>query len=141
MFLQTDRQAAVIQHAPSWAVTLPALSNDSRLLAKSAAWCLRQIFRREHAYKKAGVMLFGLCRRGVAQTSMFDPTDPVKAHRLMTMMDAINREHGRGSIRLASTAPLALGAGRTWHLRSDHRSPRYTTRWDELPVAVARGDL
>ena len=55
----------------------------------------------------------------------------------MSAMDAINKAHGRGAIRLASTAPAALGPCRTWHLRSEHRSPRYTTRWDELPVARA----
>lgn len=52
-------------------------------------------------------------------------------------MDAINREHGRGMIRLASTSPFTLRACRTWHLRSEHCSPRYTTRWNELPVIQA----
>ena len=53
----------------------------------------------------------------------------------MKTMDQINLEHGRGTIRLGSASPLALNAARTWHLRQEHRSPRYTTLWDELPVA------
>jgi hypothetical protein len=60
------------------------------------------------------------------------------ANRLMKLMDTINRDHGRGTLRIASSSALALNAGRTWHLRSDHRSPRYTTRWGELPIAIAR---
>lgn len=67
VFIQTDRHAPVAQYGASWEVRLLAPSNDSRLLAKSAAWCLRNIYRGEHAYKKAGVMLFDLCKRTIAQ--------------------------------------------------------------------------
>jgi DNA polymerase V len=137
VFIQTDRHAPVAQYAASWAVRLPAPSDDSRLLARCAAWCLRNVFRPEHAYKKAGVMLFDLCQRQVAQIALFPPGDPVAATRLMRMMDQINGKHGRGSIRLASTSPLTLNPCRTWHLRSEHRSPRYTTHWQELPTATA----
>ncbi|MSQ87721.1 MAG: DUF4113 domain-containing protein, partial [Betaproteobacteria bacterium] len=27
------------------------------------------------------------------------------------------------------------GTNRRWAMRSEYRSPRFTTRWDELPVA------
>jgi hypothetical protein len=40
VFIHTDRHAEVSQYAADWAVTLPAPSDDSRLLAKTAAWCL-----------------------------------------------------------------------------------------------------
>jgi DNA polymerase V len=39
---------------------------------------------------------------------------------------------GRDTIAFASQ-----GIERPWKLRADLRSPRYTTRWDELPVARA----
>jgi DNA polymerase V len=138
VFIQTDRHAEVEQYAASWALRLTSPSNDSRLICKCAAWCLRNIFQRQHHYKKAGVLLFDLCRQPVAQRSLFEEHDHQAVNRLMATMDAINRKHGRGTIRLASIAPFGLAPCRTWHLRSEHRSPRYTTRWDELPIVSAR---
>jgi hypothetical protein len=39
---------------------------------------------------------------------------------------------GRGSLHLAR-----VSAAPRWARREAYRSPRYTTRWDELPVARA----
>jgi DNA polymerase V len=78
-----------------------------------------------------------LVPQGTRQRALWEPSDPVEGHALMGVVDAINRRHGRGAVRLASASPVTLGPCRTCHLRSDHRSPRYTTRWDELPAARA----
>jgi DNA polymerase V len=137
VFLQTDRHAPVEQYAPGISLPLSAPSNDTRVLAHCAAACLRLIYRPQHQYKKAGVMLLELCRREAIQPLLFDWGDTPEAHSLMKTMDRINHLHGRGAIRLASSSPMVLGPCRTWHMRSDLRSPRYTTRWDELPMARA----
>ena len=113
-------------------------SNASRELAGYAGKCLDRIYRWEHQNKKAGVLLFDLCKREKAQPMMFDDRDVERANHLMVTIDKINRDFGRGTRRIASSSALSLNAGRTWHLRSDHRSPRYTTRWGELPLAIAR---
>jgi DNA polymerase V len=141
VFVQTDRHAAVIQYGNSWATRLAVPTNDSREICNSAAWCLSKIYRREHQYKKAGVLLLDLGKRTVAQTGLFEDGRREETNRLMMTLDEINKKHGRGAIRLASTSSFGLGPCRTWHLRSEHRSPRYTTRWDELPVAMANGDV
>jgi hypothetical protein len=46
-----------------------------------------------------------------------------------------------GAIRLAAAANFDLMPGRTvtWKGRCEQRSPRYTTRWVELPQARAVG--
>lgn len=137
VFVQTDRHADVEQYAASWAFRLTAPTNDSRLICKCAAWCLRNVFKPQFEYKKVGVLLFDLCRRQVAQKGLFDTHDGDAVNRLMTTMDDINKTHGRGTIRLGSTSPFTLAPCRTWHLRSEHRSPRYTTRWEELPEVEA----
>lgn len=137
VFVQTDRHADVEQYANSWAIRLAAPTNDSRYLATCARWCLLKVFRHRHAYKKAGVMFFGLCRREAGQMSLFEDRDPESAHRLMETMDSVNRKHGRGTLRLGSASPVTLNPCRTWHTRAERRSPRYSTRWEELPVAKA----
>ena len=46
---------------------------------------------------------------------------------LMRVMDGINQTHGRQTIRLAGSGLL-----RGWKLRSELRSPHYTTDWNDL---------
>ena len=48
----------------------------------------------------------------------------------MSLVDRINQQQDRGTMRFASEA-----LDDAWHMRAAHRSPRYTTCWDELPVA------
>jgi DNA polymerase V len=137
VFVQTDRHAEVQQYAASWDKRFPA-TNDTRELAGHATFCLHHIFRPEHQYKKAGILLMDLYPRAKAQPRLFEDRDLHAANKLMTLMDEINQVHGRGTLRIASASSMSLNAGRTWHLRSDQRSPRWTTRWDELPTAIAK---
>jgi hypothetical protein len=67
------------------------------------------------------------------------PDQLLGIRRLMLTMDRINREHGRGTLRIASAAPFEITPGRTvaWRGKCERRSPRYTTRWDELLVVRA----
>ncbi len=58
---------------------------------------------------------------------------PEKSQRLMETLDRVNRQMGRGTLRLA-----AEGLRQTWKIRSDYPPPRYTTRWMELPGAYAK---
>jgi len=45
----------------------------------------------------------------------------------MTALDSINRDYGRDTVGYASA-----GRQKTWGLRSDKKSPRFTTCWHEL---------
>lgn len=53
-----------------------------------------------------------------------------KAAKTMAVMDSINRVWGRGTLRSGAT-----GGAKRWAMRSENRSPRYTTQWEELPIA------
>jgi DNA polymerase V len=64
-------------------------------------------------------------------TLLDDPTALVRSDRLMAVMDAINGEFGREMLRSGSS-----GFKKRWAMRAENRSPRYTTRWDELPVVT-----
>jgi len=58
--------------------------------------------------------------------------------KLMSAMDALNLRFGRDSVRLGSTAAASSGAElRAWATKQERRSPRYTTRWNEMPVVRA----
>ncbi|HSH26203.1 MAG TPA: S41 family peptidase, partial [Wenzhouxiangella sp.] len=59
--------------------------------------------------------------------------DQKRSERLMATLDAINQKMGRGTVTFVKPSP-----GAAWHLRCAHRTPRWTTRWAELPCAKAR---
>lgn len=139
-FVQTDRHApaCVQQYANSAAIGFTVASFDTREITKAALHCLKRVYRGEHRYKKAGVLLCNLEKREQVQPGLFDRRDHAATHRLMSVIDQVNRDYGAGQIRLARASAFQLNPCRTWHMRSDNRSPRYTTRWDELPIARAR---
>lgn len=61
---------------------------------------------------------------------------PLRDRRqLMTAMDEVNRRYGRGSLQLASAGVSA--APRSWSMKQERKTPRYTTEWDEMPIARA----
>ena len=106
------------------------------------------MFRPGFNYAKAGVMLMDLREaQAIGDQGELDlcgsdggesapePDRPA----LMAAMDALNRRFGRGAVRVGSTAPAiaADSGGASWSVRQDRRTPRYTTRWEELPVVRA----
>ena len=48
---------------------------------------------------------------------------------LMKTMDQINETFGRGTLHSA-----AEGLRKAWAMKREHKTPGYTTRWDQLPV-------
>jgi DNA polymerase V len=48
-------------------------------------------------------------------------------------MDKLNATLGRDTVRILGAGPKVAA----WKLRAEHRSPRWTTRGDELPKVRA----
>jgi DNA polymerase V len=118
-------------YSNSRVLVLPEPSADTRILVKAALHGLRRLYRPGYRYAKAGVMLMELTAAGSAQRDLFAAqAGPEPDGRLMAVMDRINRQFGRDTLVLAGT-----GLHKRWAMRQARRSPRYTTRWDELPVA------
>jgi DNA polymerase V len=131
VFIQTNRfREQDPQYNAGLVVPLPEPSSDMRLLTNAAIAGLARIYKEGFAYKKVGVMLMGLSDRDQQQSSIFDdPQDALRSNRMMSVIDSLNQDLGRGTLTSA-----AMGTNRRWAMRSGNRSPRYTTRWDELPL-------
>ncbi len=131
VFILTNRfRDDAPQHNAGITVPMADATDDTLALTAAALRGLDAIYRPGFHYKKAGVMLTLLSDRRTRQATLFD--DPVareKSARLMATMDAINREFGHGALRSGVS-----GVAQRWATRAGNRSPRYTTRWDELPV-------
>jgi len=120
------------QYRRTMLVPLPHASADTGVLMAAALRGLKQIFVPGLRYHKCGVMLAEISPMGQQQSDLFAPIDDPKRLRLMGLMDRINRDQGAGTLQFASTQLSSA-----WHMRTDNRSPRYTTCWDELPIAYA----
>ena len=63
------------------------------------------------------------------------PESRVEQSRLMQTMDAVNLRYGKSTLLLAS-AGLG-GIHRNWSMKQERRTPQYTTRWQDIPIARA----
>lgn len=94
---------------------------------------LEAIHRDGFLYKKCGVMLMDLSPNTRRQGTLFDAGPPKEASaKAMAALDALNERYGRDTVHLGSA-----GVRQRWAMRSDNKTPRYTTHWDELPRARA----
>jgi len=111
---------------------LPHPSADTSVLMKAAMAGLRKGFVAGFRYHKCGVILGEIGQADGQQTDLFATVDDPKRLRLMGLMDSINKHQGAGTLHVASTQ-----LSDAWHMRANNRSPRYTTCWNEFPVAYA----
>jgi DNA polymerase V len=98
---------------------------------------LRAIWQPGYRIHKAGVILLDLqpARRVQGELAMEGEPAWPGASRLMATLDRLNDRHGRGTVQLASAG--VGGAARSWTMKRQWRTPQYTTRWDDLPLARA----
>jgi DNA polymerase V len=130
VFIQTNRFNKDEQYNAGLTVPMPEPTDDTLTLTAAALAGLEVIYRSGYRYKKAGVMLTLLSDKQARQMSIFDHAAVTqRSTKLMTALDMINRDYGHGTVRSG-----ASGFTQRWAMRNENRSPRYTTRWDELPI-------
>lgn len=113
------------QYSRNIVLNLPYPTNSSIELVKFASYGLKKIFRKDISYKKAGVIVMDLTPEAIQQTTLFETSNP-KHKPVMETIDKINKAIGRTKVKLASQDP-----DRTWKMRQEKLSPRYSTRIKE----------
>jgi len=109
----------------------PPTSSTPRVIAAALAG-LRSAWREGYAYKKAGVILLDLVNPANVPRDLFSPPPNPRGQALMAAIDGLNGRLGKGVVGyglIPKDAP--------WRMRSNNRSPNYTTAWSDLPVARA----
>jgi len=137
VFIRTNSfRSDLPQYRNQVVVPLSRPSDDSRELIAAAMQGLTHIWREGCHYHKAGVMLLDLSTKTNRQLTLVETpqteADARRSERLMATMDQLNREMGKGTVQLGLSRQNSA-----WVLRSEHRTPRYTTRWKELPCVKA----
>ncbi|MCE4226765.1 Y-family DNA polymerase [Methylobacterium sp. C25] len=127
------------QRSVSTVVTLPEATNDTMALIKAALHGVARTWRPQGdppwRYSKAGVITVDLVPLEKSQRALIGQLDREHGAALMAAIDACNARFGRGAV-----VPARAGLERArvgWSTKFEMRTPRYTTRIDELPVAVA----
>ena len=108
-------------------ITLPAATSYTHELIKPAVSLVDKLYEKGTLYKKAGVMLSGIVPDQSIQGNLFLSERKNCERRLMDMIDNINFSQRDDVLKYA-----ASGTTRDWKMRQELRSPRYTTRWEEL---------
>jgi DNA polymerase V len=130
VFIQTSPFAQSPYYGGSLTVSLPAPTNDSRLLVKTALWIVKRLYKPGYVYQKAGVLLNDLVPdEGRQRDLFFDTSEPNYAQnaKVMAVLDAINQRYGRQTLKLGSE-----GFKAPWNMKQNFKSSSYTTNWNEL---------
>ena len=106
---------------------LPVATSATHELIKPAVALAERLYEKGRIYKKAGVMLSGIVPDESVQANLFLPETKNCERKLMDMIDNINFSQRDDILKFARS-----GTTRNWKMRQELRSPRYTTRWDEL---------
>jgi DNA polymerase V len=105
---------------------LPYASNSALTLTKFAVQGLQELFQEGLEYKKAGIVVGDLIPENQRQFHLFEDEDP-RHLPLMRAIDSTNKKLGQTKIRMAGQDPK-----RTWKMRQEHLSPRYTTHLNDV---------
>ena len=113
------------QYRASISVYTPYPTHSSITLVKTALTGLQMIYKDGYNYKKAGIIAMKLTPARQKQLKLFSEEHP-KHEQLMKVVDQINfRENGKVKFG-------GQDLGRTWKIKQERLSNRYSTRMDEL---------
>jgi DNA polymerase V len=130
VFLSTNRFSENMpQYANSRTLAFDDPTDDPIRIVTNAKILLRSIYRKGFAYKKAGVILIDLVSSKRVQALLFEENGSENRRRFVRSMEQVVSVYGANAGFLA-----AQGVDRSWSMKRESRTPRYTTSWEELPL-------
>ena len=127
--LSSDRhKKGLEQHRASRVISLPYPTDSSLIISQQAVEAVKHIFKNGIKYKRAGVIVMGLVPTNNYQLQMFEHENP-KHKPLMRAIDGLNSKYADNKVKLGSQ-----DLKRTWKMRQERLSPRYTTNINDIIV-------
>jgi DNA polymerase V len=100
-------------------------------IIKASNFLLKQIYKSGFNYQKVGIILTEIVSENEIQKSLFNldilQYKSAKKDLLIQKVDELNKIHGNNSVIFGSS-----GIKKEWKLKSEKRSPRYTTCLSEI---------
>jgi len=125
VFLRTSSYSEV-QRNVGVVVHLPYATNSSITICSFAVKGLQQLYKKGFNYKKSGVIVMGIKPEKLHQFSLFEDEQP-KHKLIMKVIDAMNLKYRSPKIKIANQ-----DLDKTWKMKQEYLSPRYTTAIDEI---------
>ena len=119
-----DKKSAYYSNAASRTLSHP--THDSITIIETALLLTKRIFKNNYQYKKAGVLLSGLCDESEIQETLFEKNYNQNSD-LMSAIDAINYRYGRDTLQMASECKVG-----NWKQKRENCTRNYTTQIDRL---------
>ncbi|WP_339752071.1 Y-family DNA polymerase [uncultured Winogradskyella sp.] len=116
------------QHRGSTMVSFPYPTDSSLLISTQAVNAVKSIYKTGIKYKRAGVIVTGIVPTDNYQLDLFNKENP-KHKPLMAAIDNINKKYKDYKIKLGNQ-----DLERTWKMRQERLSPRYTTNINDIIV-------
>lgn len=132
LFLATDRHKPGYQRL-NLPVRFTTPTADTGAIVSELVKGFERLHNPRLQYHRADVLLYDLVPANYLQTDLFGAINLAKADASsarMQALDTINARYGRNKLHYA-----AEDLSERWQPRHRLRSPRYVSRWDELPVA------
>lgn len=127
VFVLTNRfKTNESQYSKNVTIQLPYPTSSSITISQYAQKALKAIYKEGYAYKKAGVIIMGISPNNETQLNLFVNENPKHA-ALMQTIDTINGKLGVHKLKVGGQ-----GLGRTWKMKQERLSARFTTHWDEV---------
>ncbi|WP_452218485.1 Y-family DNA polymerase [Lacinutrix undariae] len=114
------------QHRVSKMIPIPYPTDSSLIISNYAVKAVSSMFKTGIKYKRAGVIVTGLVPTSNHQLNLFQYENP-KHKPLMQVIDTLNEKYETYKIKLGNQ-----DLKRTWKMRQEHLSPRYTTNINEI---------
>jgi DNA polymerase V len=128
VFVATNRFARETpQYSNSITVELSTPTDSTSELLNHGLSAVESIFREHYSYKKAGVTLTGLVLSAGLNNRLFDDAQWKRSQELTKTVDRLNSLFGQDLVHFG-----VVRRRKRWSSKSEQRSPRYTTCWDEL---------
>ena len=119
-----DKKSAYYSNGASRTLSHP--THDSITIIETSLLLTKRIFKNNYQYKKAGVLLSGLCNESEIQETLFEKNYNQNSD-LMSAVDAINYRYGRDTLQMASECKVG-----NWRQKRENCTRNYTTQIDRL---------
>jgi DNA polymerase V len=124
------------KHKPGYAswhetINLVMPTNDSGRIIGPVLECLNKIYTSRQLYHRAGITIYDFIPEESLQIDLLGEIRPDihdDSSARMSAVDTINKQYGRHHIYYA-----AEDLSQSWQPKHYLRSPRYVSRWEELP--------
>jgi DNA polymerase V len=106
---------------------LPVASNDVTVFANAVQSVISKLYKEGVRLQKCGIGAIELEDELYRQGDLFNQS--LDKPKLMQCLDQINERFGKDTLKIATEKNTS-----SWKMRREFLSPKYTTRWTDIPI-------